>query len=163
MKEECPDRRATSVSLPHPYQLSNPALWERARVLVVCKHAHLGTVLYRYLSRFDYVTRQVADSRQAVEAFHRHPFDLVVADLQMPFMDGAALAAWIKARAPATPVVIMTGQGTAAVEQSGVQETAAAVLYKPFDLERLLATVDALTRQRPRIETAPLDLAAAAS
>ncbi|HXE42580.1 MAG TPA: response regulator, partial [Candidatus Baltobacteraceae bacterium] len=41
----------------------------------------------------------------------REPFDVVVTDLGMPYVDGREVAKIIKQGSPATPVVLLTGWG----------------------------------------------------
>jgi DNA-binding response OmpR family regulator len=66
----------------------------------------------------------VADGGQAgIDAFHsaRHtlvPFDIVITDLGMPHVDGRQVAASVRAAAPGTPIILLTGWGQQADEQA---------------------------------------------
>jgi DNA-binding response OmpR family regulator len=59
----------------------------------------------------------IADGGQAgIDAFHsaRHtlvPFDIVITDLGMPYVDGRQVAASVRAAAPDTPIIMLTGWG----------------------------------------------------
>lgn len=120
----------------------------RWRVLVVDDNLQIRHVVYRFLSRFRYDVSQADDGRMALEMFRRAPYDLVVTDLQMPVMNGQTLIARIKAMAWDTPVIVMTGQGPEALADVGGLVSADAVLYKPFDLNKLVATVRTLLSNR---------------
>jgi CheY-like chemotaxis protein len=92
----------------------------------------------------------VLTAREGVEALARMRglFGRVVAlvDLSMPGMDGVALVAAMKAdpNTSRIPVVVCTGVRGAKIPG------AAAVLEKPFPLERLLDVIDTPTHCRAR-------------
>jgi CheY-like chemotaxis protein len=91
----------------------------------------------------------VAADRAAVgiESFtsaHRdgEPFDLVITDLGMPYLDGRKVAAAIKAASPRTPVILLTGWGHRLLAESALPEGIDQVLAKPprlAELRRALA------------------------
>ena len=81
----------------------------RRRVLAVDDNAELRRLISLYLRRHGYEVSLAENGLQAWRMFRRAPYDLVITDLQMPVMDGAALLARIKALSPETPVVIVTG------------------------------------------------------
>ena len=80
-----------------------------------------------------------ADGRQAQEQCERERPDLVIADIMMPFLDGATLCRQLKASDPmaATPVILMS----AAAERIARMAGADAFLRKPFDVEEVEALV----------------------
>ena len=57
------------------------------------------------------VVAQAADGHAAVEAARAHRPDVAVVDLQMPSLDGIAVAAELRRTVPSCGVVILTGQG----------------------------------------------------
>lgn len=67
------------------------------------------------------------------------PVDLVLTDLSMPGMSGRELAAEVRQRYPALPVLLLTGDTDAEAESGDV----AAVVKKPFQLDALDATIRA--------------------
>jgi CheY-like chemotaxis protein len=72
------------------------------------------------------------------------PFDVVITDLGMPYVDGREVARTVKEEAPETPVILLTGWG---VRLSADKETSAAVdlmLSKP-------PTIEALNRALARV------------
>ena len=82
-----------------------------------------------------------ANGADAVTAFERQSREvhLVLLDTDMPVLDGKATIPLIRALAPATPIVLMSGQVTA---DSNADTTAR--LAKPFQLEELLRTITSL-------------------
>lgn len=78
---------------------------------------------------------------EAIEKIEAGSYDLVTMDLIMPEMSGVDALAEIKARAPRTPVMVITGNATdRMVTQAGVQG-ACRVMYKPILLEEFVAEV----------------------
>jgi CheY-like chemotaxis protein len=75
----------------------------------------------------------------ALEAIEEDPsaWDLVITDLEMPELDGAALAARTRAAAPATPVILCTGAPEAVISAVGGRFDA--ILRKPVSENALVA------------------------
>ncbi len=80
---------------------------------------------------------EVADGGQAgLEAFRAArargtPFDVVITDLGMPYVDGRAVVQAVKQESPATPVILMTGWGTPLRAEVPVPTAVDYVLEKP--------------------------------
>jgi DNA-binding NtrC family response regulator len=77
----------------------------------------------------------------------RNPkFDLVITDLQMPFMTGVltgvSVVYVIHTNFPALPVIVLTAFGSPEVKSRCLCLGAAAFLEKPLDTPHLLATVE---------------------
>jgi CheY-like chemotaxis protein len=85
----------------------------------------------------------VGDGQQAIDLLRREAFDVVLADVGMPEVDGFEVAAFIQGQ-PALaglPVVLLTGAFDA-VDQVRVNDVkAAAVLAKPFEPQMVIAKV----------------------
>ena len=84
----------------------------------------------------------------AAEAVEDDPgaWDLLITDLEMPEMDGAALAARARAAAPGMPVLLCTGAPDAAI--AALRDRFDGVLQKPVSAEQLvLAALEALARR----------------
>ena len=69
---------------------------------------------------------------------------LVVTDLAMPRLDGAGLARWLKARYPALPILLLTGELLDSPTRSNLRETFSAVLSKPLEIEPFLSLLQQL-------------------
>jgi len=71
-------------------------------------------------------------------------FDLVIADLQMPFVTGLTLLSSIHRIFPALPVIVLTAFGSPILEAECFREGATAFLEKPLDTAQLLGAVNAV-------------------
>jgi CheY-like chemotaxis protein len=59
------------------------------------------------------------------------PFDVVITDLGMPYLDGRQVAKMLKQESPATPVVMLTGWGALMKEDGNLPSHVDGVLSKP--------------------------------
>lgn len=66
-------------------------------------------------------------------------FDAILMDIMMPRLNGVEALRTIKSVAPQTPVIMMTAHKGHELEKQAGELGAAAVLWKPFDLDELLA------------------------
>jgi CheY-like chemotaxis protein len=73
------------------------------------------------------------------------PFDLVITDLGMPYVDGRQVAAAVKAAEPQRPVILMTGWGHRLRAEDEVPEFVDRVLGKPPKLPELRTALAELT------------------
>jgi CheY-like chemotaxis protein len=65
------------------------------------------------------------------------PFDLVVTDLGMPFIDGRRVAAAVKENSATTPVILLTGWGQRLISDGEIPPHVNLVLSKPPQRRRL--------------------------
>jgi CheY-like chemotaxis protein len=73
------------------------------------------------------------------------PFDVVVTDLGMPYVDGRKVAARVRAVSPTVPIVMLTGWGQRLVADDEVPPHVDRVLNKPPRLAELREILAELT------------------
>ena len=110
-------------------------------ILVVEDDAALREALVDTLELSGYQSVAAAQAEAALACLEHTPVGLVLSDVQMPGIDGHALLRTLKSRQPDIPVVLMTAYGQIDKAVDAMREGAADYLPKPFDPERLLATV----------------------
>jgi DNA-binding response OmpR family regulator len=66
-----------------------------------------------------------------------HALDLIVTDINMPWMEGLQVLASIREAGLTTPVLVITGVTRPDLETSVDRMGRAGLLYKPFDAEQL--------------------------
>jgi CheY-like chemotaxis protein len=72
------------------------------------------------------------------------PFDVVITDLGMPYLDGRQVAKAIKQESPTTPVVLLTGWGVFMKEDGNTPEQVDSILSKPPRSRELRKTLSRL-------------------
>jgi len=91
------------------------------------------------------------DSRQALPAFIEYLPDLVLLDLQMPYLDGFAVMKQLRAcLAPGDflPILVLTADITPETKRRALSEGALDFLTKPFDAIEVLLRIENLLRTR---------------
>lgn len=113
----------------------------RSPILIVEDDAALREALVDSLEIAGYAVQAASDAESALAALGRQLPGLVLSDVQMPGMDGHALLHTIKLSHPGLPVVLMTAYGQIDKAVDAMRSGAADYLAKPFEPDRLLATV----------------------
>jgi signal transduction histidine kinase/ActR/RegA family two-component response regulator/PAS domain-containing protein len=67
----------------------------------------------------------------------KQPFDAVMTDLGMPYVDGRQVAGFVKAESPSTPVILLTGWGQRLMTEGDVPGHVDILLSKPPKLREL--------------------------
>lgn len=91
----------------------------------------------------------VDTGEQALRMVGKVRFDLVVADVDLPGLDGVEMARRIWARHPGFPVIFTTGFDEALARARGVLDLSPGILEKPFEMDRLLGVVWHVLGGRP--------------
>lgn len=104
-----------------------------------------------------YGVETATSGRAGLEIFSRHRFDAVLVDLRLPDLSGLDLLRAIKAIAPTTEVILMTGYGTLPTAVQALDHEASGYLEKPVAMDHLLATLRrVLARRRAEAVAAAL-------
>ncbi len=101
-----------------------------------------------------YAVLRTTDGSRALGLLKAAAVDLVIADKQMPGMDGLALARQIKERSPDLPVVIMTGYGDLESYLCATGLGVVRYIGKPVGMRELRQIVNAAVSEGPRAQTA---------
>jgi CheY-like chemotaxis protein len=111
----------------------------RPRVLVVDDEASIRDLLAKTLALAEYDVDVAADGRSALERMRMCPYDLLIADLRMPGMDGLTVIREAKRFQAGLPVLIITGFSTESSAIEAVNLGVAGYLTKPFRVPQVLA------------------------
>jgi DNA-binding NtrC family response regulator len=135
-----------------------------ARVLVVDDKENMRKLLGRILAD-GFLVEEAEDGGRALSLVATRPYDVVVTDIRMPGADGFELLAAVKARAPETEVVLMTGYATVTDAVRAMKAGAFDYLEKPFDPDAALGVIARAAEHKrmadaARSATAPGDAAA---
>ena len=127
--------RATSVVVADRPALRNG----RSRVLVVDDESSIRELLQKTLALAEYDVDTAPDGRAALERLRLGNYDLLIADLKMPGMDGLTLIREAKRLKTDLPVIIITGFSTESSAIEAVNLGVAGYLTKPFRVPQVLA------------------------
>jgi CheY-like chemotaxis protein len=116
--------------------------------LVVDDEPSVRTFITAVLRSNGFQTIEADNGGQALELLRKlgTGVDLIVSDIQMPIMDGIALACSVRSEFPEVPLVLVSGY--AEVEQSKFPEGTFEFIRKPFLPVTLLNTVKKVMRPK---------------
>ncbi|HPU06132.1 MAG TPA: sigma-54 dependent transcriptional regulator [Thermogutta sp.] len=122
------------------------------RVLIVDDEKIKRVTLADDLAAQGYEVETAADGEEALERLRDRHFDVVVADVKMPRVDGLELLRYIKQgeQAPATDVIMMTAYGSIQLAVESMKLGAYDFITKPFRNEDLFPVLARLQKERGR-------------
>jgi excisionase family DNA binding protein len=118
---------------------STRATTERPRILVVDDEASIRDLLAKTLALAEYDVDTAPDGRSALERLRLYPYDLLIADLKMPGIDGLSVIREAKRLKADLPVIIITGYSTETAAIEAVNLGVSGYLTKPFRVPQVLA------------------------
>ena len=128
------ERAPSVVTADKPHQRDG-----RSRVLVVDDESSIRELLAKTLALAEYDVDTAPDGRAALERLRLGNYDLLIADLKMPGMDGLTLIREAKRMKEDLPVIIITGFSTESSAIEAVNLGVAGYLTKPFRVPQVLA------------------------
>jgi excisionase family DNA binding protein len=111
----------------------------RPRVLVVDDESSIRDLLSKTLALAEYDVDTASDGRSALERLRLYPYDLLIADLKMPGIDGLSVIREAKRLKSDLPVIIITGYSTETAAIEAVNLGVSGYLTKPFRVPQVLA------------------------
>jgi ActR/RegA family two-component response regulator len=111
-------------------------------ILVMEDEQSVAKGLEMTLSEEGYAVDLADTGGLALEAFRQKRFDLLVADLRLPDIDGMEVIKQIKEKRPDTEVIVITGYGTTATAVTAMKLGVHDFLPKPFTEDQIKTAVD---------------------
>ena len=115
------------------------------KVLIVEDEAAIAELIQIQLTKAGYQCTCALDGEQGADSLEKESFDLVILDIMMPKVNGYELMEYI--RPMNIPVIFLTAKDTVKDKIKGLKMGADDYMVKPFDMEELLARVEAVFRR----------------
>ncbi len=134
------------------------------RLLLIEDDLQAAEYLVKGLRESGYAVEHSPDGRDGMEKASRGPYDVIIADRQLPYLDGLAIITALRQRSDRTPVLILSALGTVDDRVHGLKAGGDDYLTKPFAFAELLARIEALNRrgaaasETTRLKIADLEL-----
>jgi two-component system, cell cycle response regulator CpdR len=117
-----------------------------ARILIAEDEEALRGFVRRALADVGHDVTVAADGAEALDLLGRGKFDLLLADIKMPVMDGIALALAAARDDPDLVILLMTGYADQRERAHGLDALIHDIITKPFTLAEIrLAVASALS------------------
>jgi CheY-like chemotaxis protein len=121
------------------------------RVLIADDEDSMRTLVARAVAMDGHSVVTAEDGAEALEILNNEPgtFDLLLTDIQMPVMDGIALALTVARDFPDLTILLMTGFADQRERASGLNAIVHDVMTKPFSVADIrTAVADALASRK---------------
>lgn len=114
-----------------------------AKILAVDDSASMRGMVAFTLRGAGHEVAEAENGQLALDAASAGRFDLVLADVNMPVMDGIAMVRALRAKPEyqGVPILMLTTESHTEKKMEGKAAGATGWLVKPFDPDQLLATV----------------------
>lgn len=117
------------------------------KILLAEDDRKLGMILKAYLEANGHKVTFCINGEEAWKAFGVNSFDFCIFDITMPGMDGFALARKVKGLQSDMPLVFLTARHDLEDILEGFSLGADDYITKPFNMEELLARINAVSRR----------------
>ena len=116
----------------------------KARILVIDDDPFFRSLLRVHLSQAGYAVQVAEDAVEGGKALLHPDFDLVLCDINMPYLTGLELVALLRGseETASIPVVFASSKRDSNTLMEAERLGAAGYLVKPFQSEQLLETVE---------------------
>jgi DNA-binding response OmpR family regulator len=114
------------------------------KILVIDDEPLVVEVLKIRLEMNDYEVITASDGVEGIESAIREKPDLIILDIIMPGLDGYQVCRKLKEdrKTKAIPVIMLTALGQSAEREKGYSSGAYGYIFKPFDDEELLNSIE---------------------
>jgi len=124
-------------------------------LLLIEDDAEAARFLAKGLRESGYVVDIASDGREGLFRATEGPYDLIIADRQLPHIDGLAIVGMLRKSGKHTPVLVLSALGSVDDRIEGLRAGGDDYLTKPFAFGELLARIEALLRRgnQPEVTT----------
>lgn len=127
---------------------------KQSRILLVEDEPKVAASVREWLQEQNYLVDIAPDGAVGRHMGLSQVYDLILLDLNLPFVDGYEVCKSIRERHPKVPIIILSARGTVEQKLTGFDLGADDYLVKPVDLRELLVRIRAqLKRQAPDWES----------
>jgi DNA-binding response OmpR family regulator len=117
-----------------------------ARILLVDDEQPVQKLLSYPLEKDGYEVVPALDGQEALNAFDRQPFDLVVLDIMLPKVDGLEVCRQLRAKS-SVPIIMLTAKAEEIDKVLGLELGADDYITKPFSMREFRSRVRAALRR----------------
>ncbi|WP_161811376.1 winged helix-turn-helix domain-containing protein [Steroidobacter agaridevorans] len=134
------------------------------KLLLIEDDLQAAEYLLKSLREIGYSVDHSPDGRDGLEKATQRHYDVIIADRQLPHLDGLTIITSLRERNDRTPVLILSALGTVDDRVHGLKAGGDDYLTKPFAFAELLARIEALSRrgtalaESSRLKVADLEL-----
>ncbi|NJL25542.1 MAG: response regulator [Calothrix sp. SM1_5_4] len=127
---------------PEPANVDKNNMDSSKPTILIVDDDHVSlSLLSKLVEKQQYHVLTAPDGRQALDMLHSQPVDLVIADYDMPVIDGLELLKEVKAEFPRLPFILVTAYSNLKVIREAWEFGAFDFFQKPVFVDRLNQTI----------------------
>ena len=119
-----------------------------AKILIAENELALREFIARGLEQRRHKVTMAQDGSDAIDFLKKSKFDLLLTDIDMPIMDGIALALAAGRDYPKMKIIIMSGHEHQIERAQGLSDLVYRVISKPFTIAKICEVVDEVISTR---------------
>ncbi len=119
----------------------------KSKILLVEDERKLADTLKAGLQEHDFEVMLAYNGEEGKALFFSKPFDLIILDINLPFINGYELCKIIREKDQMVPIILLTALNFTENKVEGFELGADDYIAKPFDFTELLARVRAILRR----------------
>lgn len=120
----------------------------KVRVLYLEDDADLGEVTSEILGREGFFVKWVNNGEEGLEAIKDQSFDIIIADIMMPKLDGYTFLKIIREQGNNIPLILLSARVLTEDVLKGFSIGADDYIRKPFSIDELIARINRLLKNR---------------
>lgn len=114
------------------------------KILIVDDEPEIREELGELLRMEGHKTEVASNEREALKKFKKKEVDLVFLDIKMPGANGIEICEKIHKLNSSVSIIIVTGTFGKSRAEKALKKGAKKIIYKPFDVEKLLKLINKL-------------------
>lgn len=131
-------------------------------VLLVEDDKRIASLIKRGLEEQSMTVSVAYDGREGKRLAQNNHYDIMIADIILPEIDGLELCKQIRTLKPLMPIIMLTALGTTDDKVEGFDAGADDYLVKPFEMRELIVRIQVLVKRlnnRPMLSSTVLKMA----
>lgn len=120
------------------------------KVLIIEDEKNIVDPIARILSKKGFQVDIAYDGQEGLHQVGLNEYDCIVLDLNLPKIDGIAVAKQLAEKKITTPILMLTARSQIYDKLTGFESGADDYLTKPFDMQELIARISALIRRNSK-------------
>lgn len=117
------------------------------KILIVEDDEFTANVLAQELTTHHYTVETTADGQTALELAQAFHYDLLLLDIILPNLDGISLCRQLRSHGLQMPILLLSAKDSSTVRVMGLDAGADDYVVKPYELNELIARIQALLRR----------------
>lgn len=120
---------------------------KKTHILVMEDDQAISAALDMILTEAGYDVDVAETGEAALELFEQKQFDLIIADLKLPGINGMEVIRQVKEKKPEMEVIVITGVGTQPIAEEALELGAHDFLPKPFTDDQIKTAINEALKQ----------------